>query len=127
MKKEIDDLINKAERSVKVASRLLKEGDFDFAVSRAYYAMFYMAEAVLLTKGLSFSKHKGVISGFNKHFVKTGMFDYKYYDMLDFAFEQRNIGDYEFFQQISKKTAEKVLNDAKEFLEVTQKYLASHK
>ena len=118
MKKEINELINKAERSVKAASRLLQQGDFDFATSRAYYAMFYMAEAVLLTKGLSFSKHKGVISKFNQHFVKTGIFDYKYYDMLDFAFEQRNISDYESFQQISKETAQEWVGiDASEEVE----------
>ena len=127
MKKEISELINKAERSLKVASRLLEEGNFDFAVSRAYYSMFYMAEACLLTKGLSFSKHSGVISGFNQHFVKAGIFDYKYYKMLYFAYEQRRIVDYEVLEQISKETAQKVISDAKEFLEVTKKYLADCK
>ena len=127
MKDEIREMIHKAERSLKAASRLLEEGDFDFAVSRAYYSMFYMAEAVLLTKELSFSKHSGVISGFNQHFIKTGIFDYKYYEVLRLAFEQRNIGDYRFVQQVSEETVQKVKNDAGEFLEVTKKYLAGCK
>jgi len=79
MKKEISDLIKKAERSLKAASQLFEEGYLDFAVSRAYYAMFYVAEACLLTKGLSYSKHSGVISGFSQHFIKTNIFDYKFY------------------------------------------------
>ena len=37
--------------------------------------MFFLAEAVLLTKGLRASSHKGVISLFGKHFVKTGIFE----------------------------------------------------
>ena len=36
--------------------------------------MFYCAQAMLLTKNLSFSSHKGVISAFGEHFVKTGVF-----------------------------------------------------
>lgn len=127
MRDEIEGIIHKAERSLRVAYQLLQEGDFDFAVSRAYYSIFYMTEAILLVKGLSFSKHSGVISGFNQHFIKTGIFDYKYYEMIRLAFEQRNIGDYRFLQQISDETAQKVINDAREFLEVTKKYLVSCK
>jgi uncharacterized protein (UPF0332 family) len=127
MKGEVEEIIRKAERSLTAASALFEGNNFDFAVSRAYYSMFYMAEAVLLTKKLSFSKHAGVISGFNQHFIKTGVFDYKYYEMLRYAFEQRNIGDYIFQTQISKETAQKVINNAKEFLEATKKYLVSCK
>ena len=36
-----------AGRSVAAAERLLASGDADFAVSRAYYAMFYAARALL--------------------------------------------------------------------------------
>ena len=43
---------------------ILKEGDYESSVSRTYYAMFYCAQAILLTKNLSFSSHKGVISAF---------------------------------------------------------------
>ena len=125
MKDEIKGIIQKAERSLKAALRLFEANDFDFAVSRAYYSIFYMAEAVLLTKGLSFSKHSGVISGFNQHFIKTGIFEYKYYEMLRFAFEQRNIGDYRFLQQVSKETAKKVVNEARQFLEETKRHLES--
>jgi uncharacterized protein (UPF0332 family) len=45
--KEILSLVEKARRSPKSAKLLLSEGDYDFAISRAYYAMFYCAEAVL--------------------------------------------------------------------------------
>ena len=54
--KEIEALIIKAERSVRIARSLLSSGDYDFSVSRAYYAMFYCAEALPPTKDLRFSK-----------------------------------------------------------------------
>jgi uncharacterized protein (UPF0332 family) len=47
-------LIKKAEESLEAAESLFKMGFYDFSASRTYYAMFYMTEAVLLTKNLSF-------------------------------------------------------------------------
>jgi len=44
--------LRKAKRSLASARRLLQDQDNDFAVSRAYYAMFYAATAMLLNKGI---------------------------------------------------------------------------
>ena len=46
------------------AHNLLIDGDHKSSVSGAYYAMFHSAEAVLLTKNLSFSSYRDVISAF---------------------------------------------------------------
>jgi len=73
--KEIETLIQRAERAIKSAELLLKEGDVDTSVSRSYYAMFYVTEALLLTRELKFSSHRSVISLFGEHFVKTGIFN----------------------------------------------------
>jgi uncharacterized protein (UPF0332 family) len=43
--------------------------------------------------------------------------------MIRYAFEQRNIGDYKFLQRISIESAQKVINDAADFLKVTKEYL----
>lgn len=123
MRKEMEEIIHKAERSLKAAANLFEKGDYDFAVSRAYYSMFYMAEDCLVLKELSFSKHSGVIAGFNQHFIKTGIFDYRFYEMLRVAFEERNISDYRFVQQISKETAQRIIQDAREFLDATKGHL----
>jgi uncharacterized protein (UPF0332 family) len=55
-------LILKAQRSIEAAQGLIQQGFYDFAVSRTYYAMFYVAEALLDREGLSFSSHTAVIS-----------------------------------------------------------------
>lgn len=60
-------MLNKATRALSSAQRQLEAEDYDFASSRAYYAVFYSLEAILLTKGLSFSKHSGAINAFNRH------------------------------------------------------------
>ena len=65
-------LVQKAERSIRGARVLMEDGLHEFAVSRAYSAMFYLAEALLLGEGLAFSKHSAVIAAFGQHFAKSG-------------------------------------------------------
>ena len=77
--------------------------------------MFYLATAILLTKGLNFSKHKAVVASFGQHFIKTNIFEPKFHRYLVEAFEQRQIGDYDVLEEITKETAEKNINRATEF------------
>ena len=56
MTPEQQGFLTKAERSLEAAKTLKEEGFNEFAVSRAYYAMFYVASALLEGEGLSFDK-----------------------------------------------------------------------
>jgi uncharacterized protein (UPF0332 family) len=125
--REISSLIERAERYLKSAGILLKDTDYESSVSRAYYAMFYSAQAVLLTKNLSFSSHKGVISAFGEHFVKTGIFSREMGRELNRAFEKRQVGDYEYTFVISKREAEEILESGKRFVEKVIQYLKAEK
>ncbi len=69
MTPEIEELLERARQSQKAAAKLLRGGFYNFAASRAYYAMFYITQALLLSKGLSFSSHSAVIAAFGKEFV----------------------------------------------------------
>lgn len=66
--------MDKAEAKLKVAKKLLSSGDYDDAVSRAYYAVFHAAQALLLTEGEKAETHKGVVTLFGLLFIKTGKF-----------------------------------------------------
>lgn len=122
--REINSLIQRAKRTVRSAELLLNEGDFDSSVSRSYYAMFYAAEALLLTKDLRFSSHRSVISLFGEHFVKTGIFGPEMGKKLSKTFEKRLVGDYSFSPQVDGETAREVLNWAKEFIKEIEDYLS---
>lgn len=87
-------LIKKAQGSIEAARLLKNSGYYDFAVSRAYYAMFYVAEAFLLEDGLSFSKHSAVISAFGKRFAKSVQVLQEFHRYLIEAENSRNTGDY---------------------------------
>jgi uncharacterized protein (UPF0332 family) len=65
-------LLDKAERSIEAAQSLTDQDFHDFAISRGYYAMFYIAEALLDHEGLSFSIHAAVISAFGRYLAHAG-------------------------------------------------------
>lgn len=92
---EQQQLLNKAEESLRAARLLLDSRLYDAAVSRAYYAMFYVAEVYLLTQDLSFSKHTAVISKFGECFAKTGKVPKEFHRHLIQAQEARTRADYD--------------------------------
>ena len=124
--KEIVSLIQRAEKYLNSAELLIKEEDFESSVSRSYYAMFYSAEALLLTKDLSFSSHGGVISGFGEHFIKTNIFSKEMGRELNRAFEKRQLGDYEYTFVFSEKEAMDILENGREFVDNVVQYLKEH-
>ena len=123
MNPEVKALIEKAKRSQKAASNLFKDGDIDFSASRAYYSLFYIASALLLSRGLSFSSHSGVIANFGKEFSKTGVLDPKYHNYLIESQDRRNIGDYGIMVVVTEEQTKEILEWAKEFIKAAENYL----
>ena len=119
----IQSFLHKPERSIAAAGLLERDGSFDFAVSRAYYAMFYCAEALLFSKGLTSSKHGGVIALFGREFVKAGLLDAKYHRFLNDAFKERLKGDYETALETTVAKCGEVIRNARLFLDATATFL----
>ena len=121
--KEIDSLIQRANRYLTSAEILLREGDYESSISRTYYAMFYSAQAMLLTKSLSFSSHKAVISAFDEHFVKTGVFPREMGREFNRAFEKRQLAVYEYTFVLCEEEAEETLVNGRKFVEEIVQHL----
>lgn len=118
-----ENMIKKAEESIEAAEALLEKGFYGFALSRAYYAMFYCVEAILLTKDISASKHSAVIALLGREFVKTGEVPHKFFTHLRTAFNLRQTADYSFAVEITEEEARENIRRAREFLEFTVNYL----
>ena len=116
-------LLGKAHRSIQSARLLLADGDYDAAVSRAYYAMFYASEALLLSKGLTFSKHSAVIAAFGREFAKTGLVPEQCHRYLVDAQEARNISDYQTVSHITEEATLQHISRAEELLAVAEHIL----
>ncbi len=116
-------LLKKARESQQAAILLLRDDHPDFAASRAYYAMFYAAQALLLDKELSFSSHAAVIAAFGKEFTKTGLLDKRLHRFLLDAQDERNIGDYGTGPGVSAARVQEMLRWTEEFLTAAETYL----
>lgn len=73
------NLARKSQRALRSAHLCLKEGDADGTVNRAYYAMFHIARAALLSGGVPEDglpvEHKALIAAFRQYAVQTGQID----------------------------------------------------
>ena len=116
-------LLDKAIDTIEGAEILLDHGKTDLAAGRAYYALFYIAEALLNEKGLQFSKHGDVIGAYGKEFSKTKLLDQKFHRWLRTGFDTRLISDYQVDTNIEAAIAADMTNQAREFLEAAQAYL----
>ncbi len=125
MKTEGRRLLDKAERAIRAAETLLRENDADFAAGRAYYAMFYAAEALLFERGLQFRKHGAVHGAFGEHLVRSGVLDVRFHRWLLDAFDLRIQGDYGVDALVTDEEARTMIEHAREFLREAQRILAS--
>jgi len=116
-------LLDKAIDTIESTELLLDHGKVDVAAGRAYYALFYIAEALLNEKGLQFSTHGDVIGAYGKEFAKTKLLDQKFHRWLIEGFDTRLIGDYHVETNIEEKIVANMINQAREFLGVAQNYL----
>ena len=70
--------LEKAENCLNDAKLLLKNESYMAAANRAYYAIFHSARAILALDGEDRKRHSGVISYFQKHYIKTQIFEKRY-------------------------------------------------
>jgi uncharacterized protein (UPF0332 family) len=121
--REISNLIKRSRRYLRSAKLLIEDEDYASAISRAYYAVFYLGEALLLSKGLTYSSHQGVISGVGEHFIKTEIFEREFGKILNQAFQKRQTAEYDYDFFATEREAQEILDKAEMFFKEARKYL----
>jgi uncharacterized protein (UPF0332 family) len=121
MTEEQAQLIRQVKESLEAAHILNTSGYHGFAASRAYYSMFYIAEAFLLGKQMTFSSPAAVISAFGREFAKTGEVPTEFHRFLIRGMEVRHTGDYDSSKGVTPEEAEEQLERAAQFIELAEK------
>lgn len=124
VRQRIAQYIERARMVLNSGELVLEHEDYITAVNRAYYAIFYAANAMLATRGLERSKHSGVIATFRQHFVKTGVIEVEYSDFYGATMEDRHIGDYALQTILDREVAKRDLERARRFVARIEKELA---
>lgn len=106
-----------AQEMLEVAAHNIADGFFSSAINRAYYAIFYAANALLATQALARGKHSGVVAAFREHFVKPGLIEVEYSDIYGRVMDDRRASDYELEIPVEAEVAQRDLSDAERFVE----------
>ncbi len=115
--------LEKAQEDLATAHELASLGRFRAAVNRAYYAIYHLATAVLLTKEIERSKHAGVQAAFGHHFIKPGLIEPEYGRILVSARKARETCDYADRIELDTEVTMAIIADADRFVVRMKSYL----
>lgn len=115
--------LEKSAESLNEAHILFDNESYVGCINRSYYSIFYAMRAVLALDNTDFRRHSGVISGFQKEYIKSGIFDKSCSDIIESAFRIRNKSDYDDFFVISKEDTKNQLNNADEFYALINEFI----
>ena len=118
--------LSRSEASLQAAKLLLDSDLTDDAASRAYYAVFSSATALLLQeKEVKFKSHTGLLRALSLHFVKTGRLAKKFNEDINKLAEIRNLGDYGDVERVTTEEAKWAVEAADSFVQQVKKILLS--
>ena len=115
--------LEKADQALAGARRDFAAGDGALAADRAYYAMFYAADALLSRRGQAFRSHGAVHGAFGKEFAKTEDLDPKDHRWLLDTFRLRQESVYHVETEVGADAATVVVERAEEFVQAARSYL----
>lgn len=111
MNDPVEEGFARARTDLAAAALLTDNGFGAQAVSRAYYAAFYAAEAALSHLGETRAKHSGVVSAIGHLLVRDRGVDERAGRLLRSLFERRSQADYG-LADVSDEEARRAVSDA---------------
>jgi uncharacterized conserved protein related to C-terminal domain of eukaryotic chaperone, SACSIN len=96
---------------------LKKEGYYNTAINRLYYACYYAAVALLIKHNINPSTHAGVKQMLGIHFVAPGLLSRELGRNFSLLFERRHSSDYDDFAYSSEKEINELLPKAIAFID----------
>lgn len=124
---EVRDYLTSAWQALHTAESQFQQGsDYLVVANRAYYAIFYAANAALATQGRQLSRHPAVMALFREHFIKSGAIEPSYLYDYDEAMKRRHLSDYDLNAAISADFVRVSLEAAQRFVSRVERYLHAH-
>ena len=93
------------------------------AASRAYYAVFHAARALLFSTGIEVQTHRGVAAMIGEHFVKPGALDSAMGRLLSRMQRDREDADYLAGAVFTESDTREMIANAESFLAAVERIL----
>ncbi|MBR3432302.1 MAG: HEPN domain-containing protein [Bacteroidaceae bacterium] len=94
--------LSRANETINEAELLAKEGYYNAAANRLYYACYYAAQALLVANNITTATHAGVKTMLGLHFVSKDLLEKEHGRTFSRLFEIRHSGDYDDFVYCDK-------------------------
>ncbi len=117
--------LQKAKEDLQAAKLLFEQDHFAQSINRSYYAIFHSVRALLAFDKFDSRKHSGIISFFDKEYIKSEKLHKQLSKILHSAEEIRINSDYDDFFITTKEDSEKQINNAIIFINEIEKYLSN--
>ncbi|MFA6292123.1 MAG: HEPN domain-containing protein [Victivallales bacterium] len=108
--------LDRANEALEEAALLANNSKWNTCVNRLYYSCFYAVSALLAKDDMSSSKHTGVRSLFNLHYVKSNKVPKELAQIYNDLFEKRQEGDYIDFVRFEEPQVKPLISGAKKFI-----------
>jgi len=125
-REEIQICMERAAGDLEAAQLLIDSWKERQAIGHCYYAVFYAASALLLTKGVTRARHGGVRGELGRHFFKTGILPSEWSNLYAQLQEERENATYDMNYEPGAQLAEQRLQWAREFTETVRTYLTEN-
>ena len=107
-----------ARDALRVAEAAVSLGAFRDAMSRAYYAAFHAARAMVLLCGVEPKTHSGLVHLMNEHLIRTGEIERRFNLVLTRLYAYREASDYAYSFELGGDDVNKEIAVARELLDV---------
>ena len=112
---------------LEIAELLINSWKERAAIGHCYYAVFYAASALLLTKGIVQAHHSGVRSQLSLHFFKSKILPPEWSTLYQTLQEERESATYNIEYEPGEAIAAQRLQWAEEFVDTARRYLIENK
>jgi uncharacterized protein (UPF0332 family) len=124
-RRNAEDELERAETCL-VEARTLQGAGLPFgAASRAYYAVFHAAQALLFSIGIETRSHKGLVAMLGDHFVKPGRLSAPMGRLVSRMQRDREDADYATGAVFTEQEASEMITSAEAFLSEARKLIAA--
>lgn len=115
--------LNQAHEEINAATLLLEKNYYRACISRCYYSIYNATQALLISKNITTTTHRGIRQKFNQTFISTGELPQELAKAMRITYDLRQLGDYDQVAEITQSQAKTALNYAKFFLETATNML----
>ena len=115
--------LEKAERTYDDMLFCAREGKWEAAANRIYYALFHAMSALLVNDGHIVKSHRGVLTMFGEYYVRTGIFTKQDGSLLSELVIMRDNADYNCFFEADEEKLKPFLEPTRLLIEKIKQYI----